>query len=316
MIIKKKTGGSVKLLIVMIIFASVFLSACDKKGDIDERLHIVEETIDVDGLEEEFSLFFLADSHISLCDERDEELLPKAAERSIMFRTDDIDAWERFDIMMGEVKREDNDIVLLGGDIVDSAMYASIDHVSEQLEGLKCPYLYYMGNHDFEYGDEYFSQRAYEEYLPRLEDMHGSAPYQVKEYDDLIIFAVDDHDCQIDKPVLDAYKAEASKGKPIILGMHVPIEPVTGDDSLIRDFEKINGEGCVKRLRLIIGENGSLPNEVTREFLDLVLAEDSPVILVLAGHIHFYHRDMLNDKILQIVTGPAYAGEGLRIVLK
>lgn len=65
-----------------------------------------------------------------------------------------------------------------------------------------------------------------------------------------------------------------------------------------------------------MGVNGCYPNEVTGEFIDLVLAKESPVVLVLAGHIHFYHRDMLNERVPQIVTGAAFEGEGLYITLK
>ena len=49
--------------------------------------------------------------------------------------------------------------------------------------------------------------------------------------------------------------------------------------------------------------------------MGLVLSDDSPVVLVIAGHIHFYHKDTLNNNTVQIVTGPAYKGEAVRITL-
>ncbi|MBO4845906.1 MAG: metallophosphoesterase [Lachnospiraceae bacterium] len=279
-------------------------------------VRISQETVDVEGFDREFNIFFLADSHISLCDDRDKELMEKAMSRSPMFAAEGIEAWDRFDAMITDAKNGGNDIVILGGDIIDSAMYASIDHVSEQLKTLSIPYMYSMGNHDFEYGTEYFSPAAYEEYLPRLNDIHGSESYQVKEYDDLIIFAADDDNSQIDAPILEAYKKEAAKGKPIVLIVHVPIEPVTGDDSLTEKCKEVWGPSADDKSRVTMGVNGCYPNDTTREFLDLVLADDSPVVLVLAGHIHFYHKDMLNDKTVQIVTGAAFEGDALRVTLK
>ncbi|MCR4923498.1 MAG: hypothetical protein K5931_05760, partial [Lachnospiraceae bacterium] len=80
--------------------------------------------------------------------------------------------------------------------------------------------------------------------------------------------------------------------------------------------EEIYGEGITESSRLIIGSKAVPPSDSTEEFLNLIFREDSPVILVLAGHIHLYHKCMLNDKICQIVTGPAYAGEAVRITLK
>ena len=288
----------------------------DENNETAIPVHVSQETVDVEGLTREFNIFFLADSHISLCDERDNELMEKASSRSPMFKADDIEAWDRFDALIADASKGENDIVILGGDIIDSAMYASIDHVSERLKTLNVPYLYSMGNHDFEYGTEYFSATAYEEYLPRLDDIHGSKSYQVKEYDDLIIFAADDDNSQIDAPILDAFKAEAAKGKPVVLIVHVPIEPVTGDDSLTEKCKEVWGPSADDKSRVTMGVNGCYPNDTTREFLDLVLADDSPVVLVLAGHIHFYHKDMLNDKIVQIVTGAAFEGDALRVTLK
>ena len=50
--------------------------------------------------------------------------------------------------------------------------------------------------------------------------------------------------------------------------------------------------------------------------MDLVTAEDSPIKLVLGGHIHFYHKDQLTDSLQQIVTGAAYEKHALYVTLK
>ena len=300
-----------KRIFALILIAVISLSGC---GQSNIPVNITQETVDIDGLEKEFNILFLADSHISLCDDRDPDLIDKASQRSPMFKADDIEAWDRFDALINSISNED--ILILGGDIIDSAMYASIDHVDNKLKKLKIPYIYSMGNHDFEYGSEYFSPAAYEEYLPRLDDMRDDTPYQIREYDDFIIFAADDDNSQISSLILEAYKEVASKKKPIILIVHVPIEPVTGDDSLTEKCKEVWGASADNKSRVTMGVNGCYPNDTTREFLDLVLSDDSPVALVLAGHIHFYHKDMLNDDIVQIVTGAAFEGDALRVTLK
>ena len=293
------------------------LAGCrDTVRDTDNRLHINEETIDIENMDGEFRLFFIADSHISKCDARDVALIPKAAERAYMYRTDEIDSWDRFDMLMSEAKAWNSDIVVLGGDIIDSAMYASIDHVRNSLAELDRPYMYYMGNHDFEYGDEYYTQKAYEEYLPRLEDLHGNKSWQAVEYDDFIIFAADDGNNQIDKEALEAFKKEVSKGKPVIVSIHVPMEPETGPGPFLNKVTEIYGKEIADSIQLFMGKDGCPPNQVTQEFMDLVMADNSPVILVLAGHVHFYHKEMLNGKTLQIISGPAYSGEALKITLR
>ena len=316
--------GIKRILIISYTVLALAFQGCTFAGDSVKKdipkdntapgLHIKKITADIEGMNGSFDIFFLADSHISKCDDRDRDLMMKAAHRSLMFKKDGINSWDRFDMLIGESKN--SDIVVMGGDIVDSAMYASIEHVRDRIATLEVPYIYYMGNHDFEYGAEYFTPLSYSKYLPRLEDMHGKSSYQVREYDDFIIFAADDNNSQVNREILDAFKTEITKGKPLILALHVPIEPVTGDKALIKKCDKVYGENAAKKHQLIMGPNGCVPNHITQEFIDLVLSDESPVIMVLAGHLHFYHKDMLNEKIVQIVTGPAYSGEALKITVK
>ena len=103
-------------------------------------LHIKEATVDIDGMNDRFNIFFLADSHISKCDDRDKDLMMKAAQRSLMFKQDGMNSWDRFDMLIAKIKNSDIDIVVMGGDIVDSAMYASIDHVRNRI----APWIYHI----------------------------------------------------------------------------------------------------------------------------------------------------------------------------
>ncbi len=275
---------------------------------------VSEETVEVEGIDKPFDIFFLADSHISLCDDRDGELMVKATDRSLLFKADGIEAWDRFDALIDAANVGDADLVVLGGDIIDSAMYASIDHVKDKLATLNKPYVYLMGNHDFEYGTEYFSGKAYDTYLPRLDELRDGTDYQIREYEDVIVFTADDRNNRIAPEVLEAFKETVQKNKPVVLALHVPIEPVTGSESLIEESREFFGmQDDV--IPVFFGEHGCTPDNTTREFIDMVLSDESPVALVLAGHIHFYHKEMLNERTLQIITGAAFTGEAVNIKL-
>ena len=302
-----------RFVLIMILALLMFLVSCKEKTNISVNIH--EEVIDIPGIDNEYNIFFLSDSHISMCDSRDPEVMEKAQSREEAFTVDAVKPEERFDELINVAKKSDNDMVILGGDILDSAMYASIEHLYSQLSTLKSPYLYLMGNHDFEYGKEYFSDVAYNEYLTRFEKMRDGTKYQIREYEDIIFFSADDTNNQIDKEILDAYKSVSKKEKPIVLAMHVPIEPITGDMTLVDKCREVWGTYGDNKSKVTLGINGICPDPVTQEFLDLVLSDDSPVVLVLAGHIHFYHKDTLNNNTVQIVTGPAYKGEAVRITL-
>lgn len=282
-----------------------------------ETLSISREEITIPGLTKEYHLFFLADSHISLCDDRDPEVQEKADARQAAFvNGEGISSWETFDRLVCASNTLGSDLFIMGGDIIDSAMYASIDYLKTELDKLDAPYLYSLGNHDFEYGEEYFSAIAYEEYLPRLGEVTTEETYQIREYEDLIIFSANDKNNQIDQSTVDGLKLAMEKDKPVILVLHVPLEPLTQDTALLDETIRVWGASKAGRSKVIIGKDGCRPKQATQEFIKLVTAENSPVKLVLGGHIHFYHKDQLTDTLTQIVTGAAYEKNALYVTLK
>lgn len=282
----------------------------------DTIINVKKEEVSVSGLTKEHRIFFLADSHISMCDERDAEVMEKAKSRESSFAFEGVLPQDRFDSLIDYANESDFELVILGGDIIDSAMYSSIEHVENKLGELSSPYILLMGNHDFEYGSEYFSETAYNIYLPRLANVRSNQPYQVLETEDIIYFSLDDCNKRIDSVAVEALKEEAAKGKPMVVALHTPIEPLTGDMSLVEDSISKWGASDAGKSKVTLGVNGCYPDPTTKEFIDFVSAEDSPVVLVLAGHVHFYHRDMLNNDTIQLVTGAAFEGDAIEITLK
>lgn len=318
---KQLTIGLILALLIAAIAISASLVYAKKKDTLSqsqlEELYISREEIAVPGLAKEYHLFFMADSHISLCDDRDAEVLEKAQQRQAAFCDENgVASPETFDKLVKASNTLESDLFIMGGDIIDSAMYASIDYLKDELGKLKAPYLYSLGNHDFEYGEEYFSDAAYEDYLPRLDTVRNEGTYQTVEYDDLIIFAANDKNNQIDKGTVDGLKAALETGKPVVVVLHVPIEPLTGDNSLLQQSIDVWGPSKKGRSRVLLGKNSCKPKEDTQEFIDLITAPDSMVQLVLGGHIHFYHKDNLNERLTQIVTGAAYEKHALFVTLK
>lgn len=296
--------------VIAVLSVMILICGCGKP-----QINVHEEVVEVDGITSDHYLYFMADSHISICDKKDEQLMEKAAAREASFAYNGFEAQDYFSSLILDANSREDEMVILGGDIIDSAMYASIDYVENQLKTLNSPYVYNMGNHDFEYGSEYFSEVAYNEYLPRLDGMRDGTSYQIRDMGEYIIFAADDSNSQIDADILNAYKEVVNMNKPVVLVVHVPIEPVNGDMSLVDKCKEVWGASDAGKSRVTMGVNGVYPDEITQEFLNLVLSENSPVQLVLAGHIHFYHDDMLNDNIRQIVTGAALEGESVYIRL-
>lgn len=305
-----------RILQAVLLFSVFFcLTAAAIRADRESSISIQEEQLAIKGIRHDYNFFLIADTHISLCDERDADLIEKAKKRREAFKNESgKNAALTFRNLITESVESGTDLTIFAGDITDSAMYASIDFVQEQVDRLDMPYLYVTGNHDFEYGEEYFSKKAYQNYFPRLHGLtQTSQQYVVKEYEDLIVAGLNDKNNQFDKSAVQALLPYLKGTKPVILVMHVPLQPLYEDSDLERQSDQVWGLSANGNCRVLIGKTACRPNKTTGKLLDAVFAKDSPVAAVFAGHIHFYNRSMLNDASAQFVTGAGYYGDGIRI---
>ncbi len=300
---------------LFVVCAAFVLIFAVKKADQPGSVQIHEETVTMAGIRHNYDFFLIADTHISLCDDRDPGLLVKAQTRREAFaRESKKTAVRTFHNLITQSNRNDTDLTIFAGDITDSAMYASIDFVQKETERLSMPYLYVTGNHDFEYGKEYFSKKAYNKYFPRLKNLtKTSQQYAIYEFDDLIVAGLNDKNNQFDKQAVQALLPYVKGKKPVILVTHVPLQPQYQDSPLEQQANDIWGLSEHGRCRVLLGETACRPNQTTQRLLDAVFAKDSAVAAVFAGHIHFYHRGMLNDTSVQLVTGAGYYGDAVLI---
>lgn len=283
------------------------------------NVSVHEETFEISGIDREYELVFTADNHISLCDDRDPDLSEKAKTRYESFVSwDNCYADESFENVINYVKNEEPDLLILGGDVIDSAMYASVDFVSSklsELEEFNIPYIYGMGNHDFEYGYEYYTDKAFNEYMPRLSGITDvEKSFETYELEDLVVMIADDYGNKIAQDSLDELNRICSLGKPVIVSIHVPIEP-TDSDSLWEMSKSIWGYTPDGASRVLLGSRSCVPDAVTAEFINKITEENSPVELVLAGHIHFYHKDTIGKDTPQVIAGPGFDKEVSKIIL-
>lgn len=300
---------------VLTLCAMAFLFYAAKKADWPGSINIHEEHLNIKGITHDYEFMLIADTHISLCDDRDPELIEKAAARKAAFEQESgKKAVRTFHSLITESMESGTDLTIFAGDITDSAMYASIDFVQNEIDRLDKPYLYVTGNHDFEYGSEYFSKKAYRKYFPRLQHLTKTdRQYTVYETDDFVAAGINDKNNQFDKEAVEALLPYLRGTKPVFLVMHVPLQPQYEDSALERQADDVWGLSENGNCRVLLGESACRPNKTTQKLLDAVFAKDSPVVAVFAGHIHFYNRSMLNDVSEQFVTGAGYYGDAVRI---
>ena len=272
---------------------------------------ITEEEIAIDGLSGEYELLYLTDNHMIVMDEKDSgQAAEYAASRINMFcNKEGISSAEQFGEWVTYANEEKLDGVLFGGDMIDCPSQSNIAFLEEHLEKLQMPYVYTLGNHDWTYPWEYMTDEAKTVYRPLFEPyMDGNCAIHVQDFGEFQVVAVDNSSNQIAEEALDRYEEILSEERPIIVLVHVPF----CTSSLLEQAKAVWDSPVV-----IGGGNwgGVYPNEATAKFMELTTAADSPVQAVIAGHVHFYHKDFIEGekKVLQIVGGAGADGNAVRL---
>lgn len=290
-------------------------------GTTDWEKHISEETIRLPGVEGEYSLLFLTDTHVIIRDENaSEEAAENEAARYPGFVNEEgVSSAEQFPEWIRYANETKVDVVLLGGDIIDTPSDANLQWLKEQLAQLDMPYLYVNGNHDWTYPWEYMTEAGREAYLPLLEPfMNGNTAIQKLDFGEFTVVGIDDSSDQVDSAALPEYEKILEENRrlalhraeirPVIVVAHVPFitQSVLTKAREAWDHPVVIGAG---------NYGGIYPSEDSEQFMALTTAEDSPVELILAGHVHFYDRDVIEGEkdVLQLVGGAGFRGEAILI---
>lgn len=198
-------------------------AGCSRAGTWE--MHVREELLRVEGLEGEYTLLFLTDTHMVVMDgEAGEQEAENQESRHAMFRNEEgVPSAEQFSRWIQYANETQVDGVLLGGDIIDTPSDSNLEWLESQLSLLQMPYLYVNGNHDWTYPWEYMTDTARNVYLPALEPfMQGNTAIQKLDLGELVVVGIDDSTNQVEGSALPEYESFLQEGKPVIVMVHVP----------------------------------------------------------------------------------------------
>ena len=297
--------------VAMVAMATVMLSFLAKHYEYpDIQVNYVEEIV-IPGIEKEYEFLFLTDLHVAI--KTSEEVGPygSADERIAAFaNVKGTVSSKQLPQWIAYANEKEFDVVLMGGDMLDYYSEVNEAYFEGQLADLEVPYLFTLGNHEF--------FLPWEDVMAEDADIHGwfaeeNPAFQVLEYEDFVICAIDNEAYDVNEASLVAMRKwlEENPGKPVILLAHVPFY-TEEDKSLLETSVSIWGQALV----IGTGEGTRDTSAVSREFMDLILAEESPVVAIFTGDNHFYHKGKLTDSVMQWVGAPAYAGDGMIIKIK
>lgn len=285
------------------------------EGDltVEMKTHIAEQTIYVEGLQGDYTLLFLTDTHVVVMDpEAQGQQAENQTERAGLFVNQaGVPSEEQLAEWIDYANENQVDAVLLGGDIIDTSSKANRERLEEQLSRLDMPWLYVLGNHDWTLPWEYTTDMARETCLPLFESfMRGNTAIQRLDLGEFTVVGIDNSSNQVRAEALAEYEEILAEGEPVVVLAHVPFltQSVLTKAKRTWNSPVVIGGG---------GYGGIYPDENSQRFMELTTADGSPVELVLTGHVHFYDRDVIvgEKDVLQLTGGAGYLGEACLIRL-
>lgn len=276
----------------------------------DIQVNYVEE-ITIPGVEGEYEFLFLTDLHLAVKTREDVGIYGNADDRIKGFsNAKGTVSSKHLPQWISYANKREIDAVLMGGDIIDYYSDANAEYLYRYMEQLEMPYIFTLGNHEwFSPWDEDVSEESvlYELFQGRNE------AFQILEYKDFVICAIDNEAYDVSEQSLAAMREwlNANSDKPMILLAHVPFY-TEQNRSLLETSVSLWNQALV----IGTGEGTRDTTAVSREFMELILNDESPVVAIFTGDNHFYHKGNLTDSIVQWVGAPAYAGDGMIIKVK
>ncbi len=276
-------------------------------------LHVVEKTLKIKGLKEEKTIVGIADVHLTLRDERDNDdySIKLQQERSFMFPN----ASSCFAEIREYVKKAQPDAVMACGDIIDFPSAANLDIIDEFFNKECKEYVYTLGNHDWNYPRTYNQIYNWLDNVPQFPVIKDHNPLiQTVDLGDVLLVAVDNQADRVFPETVRQFKELIKLGKPMILCMHVPAySPEIGEIIMHDEHQhRLLMMGVPQELEANVGNcRNCLCNAATTEFMELLHDPSVPVKAILAGHVHFEFR--AHDFIAEEEFAPGKIQYGLRL---
>lgn len=274
----------------------------------------VYTTVKIPGMTRTDTLIHLTDSHFTLAYdgefdglEKSDVLAQAAIDRTNQFtaQSDGLNTKDRFPYFLEYARQIGAKHILATGDMVDFASKANVDMLfGDYLANSGIGYTYCFGNHDWSFGDPsyYQTSQSYNNFGKKLfpDYMGGDVTFEARDMGEYVIVSLKNDDGSFMARHLKKLKEVSQLGKPIILMMHIPIHSPT----LVDDTTAAWGSD-------ITLNPGSLMSSY--QLYEYMLTEESNVVAIFAGHLHFNHEDIVGDKIPQYITDASYNG-GCRII--
>ena len=268
-----------------------------------EQLNVAHVRIAA-GAERPFSVLHVSDTHLTLAgDDEPESLRRTAASRADVFGGRQLEALET----TVEWARHNVDYLVHTGDLVDFVSAANLAAVRRCLGGAAAAFGC-MGNHEFTPSagakDAAERRRAFRD---RLADAFPYDPsFAACVVNGVNFVAMDDVFDDVAPELATRFEAEARKGLPIVLLVHVPFRTplvAAGNDKYWSWDRKFRNDPVPFRRGFWLCEKSS--DRDTADFIRYLKSEKQ-LKGILAGHFHFSVQDRFSPTAMEYVVGGNY----------
>ena len=272
-------------------------------------------TVVIPGLTKEYTFLHITDTHVSAFSDSDKgswtaTRLNYNLARRAAFVADGLYAEERFPLFFDYADKIGASGIFMTGDLVDFPSEKNLELLYNNATRVNADPIFCLGNHDWNYSDDYMTPNSYATYKPLFANLTGGDPdISVKEYDEFIVAAIDNSADMVTQETVDKFFALYAKNKPIILLLHVPLHAETLAPDVMTAW---NG----RNITMGIGAMGEGWQSVRDLYTSVCLDENTPVVAVFAGHVHFNHVDTFPNGVTQYVTSAGYFGDCRVVTVK
>ena len=279
-------------------------------------MDILKSQLDL-GLVQPVRILQVSDCHLSGCCEEDsEKAKAKSKKKTAEFLKETGGVTQEQRLKEALDLSAEYDALVLTGDIADSPSRANLELLASMLEGRR--YLYTFGNHDYytydsDSGNADDRERFLDDFLRFLPCDPTMDSLQVGGVN---LVALDDSLAQFSALQLEFLKAEAAKGLPILLFLHLPVYSPT---FVPQAYEWWDSSMCVGTPANVLAAHGETDPKMRAEAETLLMLDyirEEPLIkAIFASHLHFSDEANVLGKP-QFVNKPCYLGSAREILIK
>ena len=279
-----------------------------------ERLVLAYQHIPI-GLKEPFSILHISDTHLSAAYPNEADGADKM--KSMARRTCTFGGRQEEALRDSLAWAKDNvDYVLHTGDLIDWQSEANFDLVKKYYGSTMFGS---MGNHEFYTylpGEKHTWQEPFKERSWRLlkENYPIDARFSAKVINGVNFICLDDVFGTVQPDQVERFRAEAGKGLPMILCMHVPFHTPAIWRASAKFWRRSGKFGAASVAPDARGDyKRQLEDPVTRDFIAYLKGE--PLLKgILTGHLHITVQDRFSPTAMQYVVGGNFMFHGEEVL--